>query len=205
MEYLLKKLNSNGGRPIFRTTSGSGVDITCLLDTGADIPVFTLGVESLLLHYPEAEEVQNLCVVLHGFGKEPEIVPVYKIPNFKIIGSNNAVIEYAILHVACTERSDIGVTMILSATMFSQMNYTIHNIGIDSSRLEIEYNDRLFYTGVRRLTGNEEILNDFKKKYGGVPVDVVYSFTQSEQDSSQPLDRVAQMEAEIQQALADLE
>lgn len=203
MESLLIELNKNERKPVFSLGVGNQLELLCLFDTGADIPVFTLGSEMLMFYFPNAEEIAGLCVVLNGFGRECEVVPVYKIPNFKIVGYNGAVIEYTSLYVACTMRKDIGAQLVMSATMFNQMNYTILNIGVDSPRLEIEYNDRLYCTGIKRIVGNEKEIEEFRKKYGGVPVNVVYSFTQS--DTSTILDPVSQMEAEMKQALAEVD
>lgn len=163
MAKLRKKLLSRYDKPVIVINApGSGREIYCLLDTGADTPVFTMGERNLKLFFPEAELVQGKIYELNGFGTGKETLPMYKIPNFKIESDysdkneNSAedYIEFKELYIACCSRYTIGYPLVLSATMFSHMNYTIYNIGKNERQMTIVHNKIIYNTGIRVLSSN---------------------------------------------------
>ena len=108
-----------------------GKEVTCLIDTGADTPVWTRGSERLL-------------ILLSGFGKEAEIVDVYRISDLTLKGEDEDRIIFKSMIVACTERPSMAATLILPATAFSHMNYMIHNVGVPRPVVDI-YHDKEEY------------------------------------------------------------
>lgn len=167
MAKLKKKLLSRYDKPVILIKApGSDREIYCLLDTGADTPVFTMGECNLKLYFPEAELVQGKIYELYGFGTGKEILPMYRVPNFKIesdYGSKGDTsagdyIEFKELYIACCSRPAIGYPLVLSATMFSHMNYTIYNVGKNERQMEIVHNKIMYSTGIRLLsTSNRQI------------------------------------------------
>ncbi len=65
-----------------------GDDVTCLIDTGADTPVWTQGAE-ILEDVFKAELVNGKKFILSGFGKEAEIVDVYRIFDVELRGMDS--------------------------------------------------------------------------------------------------------------------
>lgn len=87
---------------------------------------------------------------LGGFGKESELVPVYKIPKFIIKSDYDYnIIIYNNLLVACYVKNSISTPLILSATMFKHTNYSILNIGKEVPMLTINYNKTEYEIGMR--------------------------------------------------------
>ena len=166
MEYLLKKnLDNTSDRPIIYTQVAGNMVIKCLIDTGADTPVWTSGETLFLRAFPDAELVENILFELGGFGKESELVPVYKIPKFTLKSDYDSnIIVFNNLLVACYIKNSISTPLILSATMFKHTNYSIINIGKDVPMLIINYNKCEYEVGAR-----------FKDKR---KMDKVYSFMQ---------------------------
>lgn len=151
MEYLLKKnLDNTSDRPIIYTNVANDMVIKCLIDTGADTPVWTSGETLFLKAFPDAELVDNILFELGGFGKENELVPVYRIPKFSIKSDyDNNIIVFNNLLVACYVKNSISTPLILSATMFKHTNYSIINIGEDVPILTINYNKNEYEIGIR--------------------------------------------------------
>ena len=139
-------------------------DVTCLVDTGADTPVWTQGSESLQKLF-SAKQVLGKKFLLSGFGKDPEIVDVYNVSDVILTGENGEKIVFKNLTVACTSRPSMVAYLILPATALSHTNYTIRNVGVDTPVIEIEHEkDEYFVNPIYRTDDNRL-------------VDRVYSFT----------------------------
>ena len=119
-------------------------DVTCLIDTGADIPVWTQGSESLKRAF-NAKGMKDKKFILSGFGKEPEIADVYNIADVILRDNKGDVITFKNLTVACTARPAMVAHLILPATAFSHMNYTICNVGVQKPVVEIEHYKDEYY------------------------------------------------------------
>lgn len=167
MAYLLKKnLDNKSDRPIIYTDAANDMVIRCLIDTGANTPVWTLGEQLFLKAFPDAKLVDDILFELGGFGKESEVVPVYKIPKFVIKSDyDNNIIVFNNLLIACYIKKTIGTPLILSATMFKHTNYSILNVGEDAPMLTINYSKTEYEIGLR-----------FKNKNR---LDKIYSFIQT--------------------------
>ena len=113
-------------------------DITCLIDTGANIPVWTRGADRLREIY-NAENVAGKKFILSGFGKYPEEADAYWIKDFVLMGETDDKITFKSLMIACTKRPSMVANLILPATAFTHMNYTIRNVGVDNPMVEIEH------------------------------------------------------------------
>ena len=138
--------------------------ITCLVDTGADTPVWTQGSDTLNDMFT-AKQVVGKKFLLSGFGKAPEIVDVFNISDVELTGENGERIVFKNLTVACTSRPSMVAYLILPATAFSHTNYTIRNVGVDTPIIEIEHEkEEYFVNPIYRMDDNRF-------------VDRVYSFT----------------------------
>lgn len=116
--------------------------------------------------FPDAELIDDILFELGGFGKESELVPVYRIPKFTLRSDyDNNTIVFNNLLVACYIKNSISTPLILSATMFKHTNYSIINIGEEFPMLTITYTKTEYEIGKR-----------FKNKKN---LDKIYSFVQS--------------------------
>ena len=111
-------------------------DVTCLFDTGADIPVWTQGSEALGNAF-KAERIEGKKFFLSGFGKEPEIVEAYRISDLILKGDDDDRVVFKNMTLACTLRPYMVANLILPATAFSHMNYMIKNIEVENPVVEI--------------------------------------------------------------------
>lgn len=126
-------------RPIFNVDI-NGVIIKCMFDTGADIPVFCKGTD-LFLEFTKSmagvSEFQKSSV--GGFGKTAESTTLWNVREFKLSDKKEC-ITYRNLKIAVLEKPKIPCDLILSASMFMKMKYTIdclsdkHSLIVESAR-----------------------------------------------------------------------
>ena len=88
-KILIMQLSNKRIKPIFTTITPANKQIKCLLDTGADMPVWC-GSEGLLkIVFPKVELIDKKFL-LGGFGRKAEMVDVYKISKFFIRNGEDA-------------------------------------------------------------------------------------------------------------------
>lgn len=138
------QLSNKSTKPVFTTMTPADKQIKCLLDTGADMPVWC-GSEGLLkIVFPKVQQIDKKFL-LSGFGRKPEVVNIYKIPEF-FIKSEDEVLVFQNLYAASSFGRNFGCDLILSATMFSHMDYAILNRKRNPSILEIKCDRDVYYT-----------------------------------------------------------
>jgi Retroviral aspartyl protease. len=136
-------------RPIFRAYI-NGISFRCMLDTGADIPVFckgTLLFEELVKEMEGVSKFKSLMV--GGFGRTEETALLWNIDNF-ILSDKSSSITYRGMKIAVMDKPAIPSDMILSASMFMKMRYTIDcslkkhllTIVADKDRYGVGYYDK---------------------------------------------------------------
>lgn len=111
-------------RPIFKAHI-NGIPLKCMLDTGADVPVFCKGkrlFEELVKGMDGVSEYKKTFI--GGFGKAVESTMLWNMDNFILSDNNNSII-YKGLKIAVLDKPKIPCDMILSASMFMKMKYVI--------------------------------------------------------------------------------
>lgn len=109
-------------KPEINVKSNIGI-LSCLLDTGAFMPVWCNTVEQLLYAFPNCY-YSKLVTVIGGFGKGNEYAPVYIIPDFVFSDGTNT-IHYKNLPVAVLKKP-FSFQLILSYNMFTTANLSIN-------------------------------------------------------------------------------
>jgi len=144
-------------RPVFQLSE----DATCLVDSGADTPVWTQGAERLMDTFGEnrIQKVEGKNFLLSGFGKGYEVVDVYIIKDLELKdmkdGGTDTVV-FKNLTIACTSRPMMIADLILPATVFSHMNYKVCNIGVEYPVVEIEHEKEEYYVNpIYRLDNDD--------------------------------------------------
>ena len=161
MAYSLKKnLDTKSSRPSIHIPINSKTTVRCLVDTGANMPVWTSGEELFKKAFAEAELQTDLTFIISGFGTGTEEAPVYKIPKFTIKSDyTEDFITFNNLLVACCTRPSITFPMILSATMFNKTNYSIINVGKEAQTFQIEHEKREYEIGKMISTYNNKTVS----------------------------------------------
>lgn len=183
LKFELKKRKNAYGLVIIRNRDDN-INIKCLVDTGATMPVWCAGEQLLLSYYPKAVK-QNCMTILNGFGKGYEKASVYKIPDFVLSDGKNK-IHYINLLVAVMDR-DYSFEMILSYTMFSRMNLSVNTFTNRNGLHRITPNLRInsinstYHVGARRYaTTDVQEQQLLLNKFGTYNIlDDIYLFTQN--------------------------
>ena len=115
------QLNKFADRPVAKLSEHKG--LRALLDTGARFPVWTASTKLLEAH---GGKLFKKNVPYSGIGGET-IGDIYKIPTLIIGSRTNALIFPELPVVTNTEFSDAAFELILSSTMFHDIDYTVSN------------------------------------------------------------------------------
>ena len=144
-------------------------DLLCLIDTGADMPVWCRSVKIFLKAFPNAQKL-NYRFVLTGFGGDKElpmveVTDVYMIPEF-IFGSKNDNIICRGMLVAMSKRRGIGADLVLPYTMFEKSRITIDGM-IAPRKLEITIrnNEIWLWYEKKYLDPDDELYENYHKFY----------------------------------------
>lgn len=132
-------------RPIFKAYINN-VPFKCMLDTGADIPVFckgTLLFEEYVKEMDGISKFKNLTI--SGFGKTDEVAVLWNVDNF-VLSDKYESICYKGMKIAVMDKPNIPCDMILSASMFMKMKYIIDCFSRKHT-LTIETDHNLYGTG----------------------------------------------------------
>ena len=133
-QSLVFELVSRKSRPVFRHRIGAE-EVTFMLDTGAETPVWCLTEKRLLRAFPDAEKKEE-TYKLTGFGVGAVEAAAFVIPEFKL-ESNDSCYFIKNLQILQTYRPDIGCAFLLSDTVFSNVDTLIYRHG--KKQLEIRY------------------------------------------------------------------
>lgn len=140
--------HASTGRPII-TLSCDIFELKCLIDTGADTPVWFGDMESFKSYFPSATYVKDVSI--GGFGGS-KYYQLWCVSKFVVSDSvNNFCIEN--LYIAICPSDTKSFKLLLSITCFSRMS--VH-FEMKSGRLYIDY-ARDSYKGyiARDINGNE--------------------------------------------------
>jgi serine acetyltransferase len=110
-------------------------DIDCLVDTGANMNIFTMGSEIFKEHFPSAERIYRYNVYISGFGKGEEKAELYQVKHLKLTSDyGEDYIAFENFMVACFLKPEIGATMVLAYGMFENMRLMFnHNMGVNGT------------------------------------------------------------------------
>lgn len=121
MRDIYLQLNEYTDRPIVKLPKHKG--LRALLDTGARFPVWTASTALLEAH---GGKLFKKGVAYSGIGGKT-IGDIYRIPALVLGDSANALIFPELPIVTNTELSDAPFELLLSNTMFSELDYLISN------------------------------------------------------------------------------
>lgn len=167
----------NSVRPIF-TAYINGVKCTCMLDTGADTPVYCKGDDLFKETFLKGNSGVDFYKdsTISGFGLNPEVTKLYNFDNFCLSDSTNS-INYKCMKIAVANKPKIPCDFILSASMFSKMKYTLNYLAT-SPYLEIEAkrstygvgfnqrNDSIYiFSSDSEYEGHKDLAAGFRKLY----------------------------------------
>lgn len=130
-------LDKSNKRPMFDIKTDTGY-ATCLLDTGAVMPVWCDEIDVLKVIFPNVKKT-NLVTIISGFGgDENTLSEIWEIPSLSFNDrSSNSSLTFNRVLLAILKKETFSFDLILPATMFGKMNYKIVNL--EDKCLEISF------------------------------------------------------------------
>jgi len=111
-------------KAVLYITGEDGADISCMIDTGANVPIWFMGEDFLKLRYPSARKTDKLTII-HGLGKDPIVdVPIWNIPKFVIIDDNGENLIFHDMPMPVLNARQYSFNMLIPLTMLNRMRFT---------------------------------------------------------------------------------
>ena len=137
-----------------------GSDISCMVDTGANVPIWFMGENFLKLRYPSAVKTEQLTII-HGLGKEPIVdVPVWKIPKFVLTDDEGKSIVFHDMYIPVIEAKNYSFNMLIPLTMLNRTKFTFdYQKSASYGYLTIEAEKENYYVHPIFVKENQKYLN----------------------------------------------
>lgn len=154
-------------------------DIVTLLDTGSNSVIWCASEDSLREAFPSIKKT-NYVTPIGGFGKGYFLANVWLIPLFEIksedvdtgCGDSNVLIIKNLL-VAVHPSKQYNFKLLLGATTFSELNYSIHNYPKSDRYIEIELTrDTGIYGCTINPLNRDEVPRDLKEQVKLISADI---------------------------------
>lgn len=116
-------LHGKSDKPVFiSTVCAINNKFTCMLDTGAAIPVWCSGVKQLNKTFPSAVYKPDLKTILSGFGTGFQVANVYYIPEIEFNNSYGNFMRFTEFYLPVVERRTFGADLIFPSAMLRETN-----------------------------------------------------------------------------------
>ena len=138
---------SRDDRAIIYQKGANDLEFTCLIDTGAGIPVWFADEDMLIIRFPDAEKTDNITI-LNGLGDKPLFnIPVWRIPEFDLKGDNGCTLKFMDLMVAVYETSRFSFDMIIPLTMLNRSDFSFtYSMSATHGKFTISSSKDRYYT-----------------------------------------------------------
>ena len=140
------KLNESFLKPVFTSLPcENNYQFTCILDSGAGIPVWSASEEALLDAFPTAVYKESYKNLLGGFGAVFQAVKVYYIPKVEFSNGENSII-FEDFYLPVSIKRSFGVDLILPTSMIKESKIILSQIDVrhQGKTLELQCSTRYF-------------------------------------------------------------
>lgn len=137
-----------------------GSDISCMIDTGANVPIWFMGEKFMRLHFPSAVKTDKLTII-HGLGKEPLMdVPVWSIPLFIIKDDSGESIVFHDFLILVVEASKFLFNMLIPLTILNRVRFSFdYTQSAKYGYFEINSDKENYYIRPVFVPNNDKYLN----------------------------------------------
>lgn len=147
-------------KAVLYIVGSDGSDISCMVDTGANVPIWFMGEAFLKLRYPNACQTDKVTII-HGLGREPLLdVPVWMIPEFVLTDDGGASITFHNLLIPVIKAKQYSFHMLIPLTMLNRTKFSFdYRTSAQRGYFLIEANRKDFYIRPIYANENEKYLN----------------------------------------------
>ena len=139
-------------RPVF-ALHYANFECLCLLDTGAQTPIFYRGVHRFLDFASSFGKITDEGnTTFYGFGPEPIAANIFKIEDFIFTDDYDKCIHFRNFKVLVIDKARFEFDMILPAPMFKKMRYCL-DYTIPAPLITIDSPKDTYYTNFVRKNG----------------------------------------------------
>lgn len=137
-ERIYFKLKPRLRKPSFVSVpSSTNYEFTCMLDTGAGIPVWCTGESNLVNTFSGVSLKDDLVSIVGGFGKGLELMDVYYVPQIRLCGTDNDIVLQNV-YLPVTNRPNYGIDMILPSSIFKNSKIVLLQLGEDEEGFSLQ-------------------------------------------------------------------
>lgn len=147
-------------KAVIYITGEEGDDISCMMDTGANVPIWFMGEKFLQIRYPSATKTDCLTII-HGLGKGPLVdVPVWNIPEFVLTDDSGQKLVFHDLYIPVIEAKQYSFNMLIPLTMLNRTRFTFdYQKSVSYGYLTIEAEKENYYVRPVYVKDNNRYLN----------------------------------------------
>lgn len=146
LEQIKFELDEDYLKPVFTSLPCSTNDqFKCMLDSGAGIPVWCTGKDSLIRTFPTAVCRDSYKNLLGGFGAVFQAVKVYYIPKIEFSNGDTSII-FEDFYLPVSVKRNFGVDLILPTSIIKESKIILSQIDIQhqGKTLELQCSTRYF-------------------------------------------------------------
>lgn len=146
LEKVKFKLNESFLKPVLTSFScANNNQFTCMLDSGAGVPVWCTGKDSLTRIFPTAVYKESYKNLLGGFGAVFQAVKVYYIPKVELSNGENSII-FEDFYLPVSVKRNFGVDLILPTSMIKESKIILSQIDVQhqGKTLELQCSTKYF-------------------------------------------------------------
>ena len=159
-------LDERAAKPIFISLSNSSSkEFQVMLDSGASIPVWCSGKESLKKIFPKADLRDNMKYILGGFGNGFETADVYYIPTMMLFNGEH-LIAFNRTYLPVVDKDRFGENLILPSSFFKNASITIAQIkSLPEKQLILQCHSLWYEMKFTKVRVNDKVAKTLKEKY----------------------------------------
>ncbi len=140
--------------------SETGMNITCMIDTGANVPIWFMGENYLIKRFPSAR-ITNRLTIINGLGQGALLdVPVWEIPEFIINDDCGEKIVFQNLLVPVINAMEYSFDMVIPLTMLNRTKFSFDYMkSANYGYFTIESEKESFFVRPLYYPDNDKYLN----------------------------------------------
>lgn len=124
-------------KPVFTSEEcATNNEFSCMLDSGAGIPVWCTGKNTLIDAFPTAVLKSDLKGLLGGFGYIPFITEVFYIPKISICNGKDSIL-FKDFYLPVIDKKSFGTDLIIPSSIFKNSNILISQFEFKENQKEI--------------------------------------------------------------------
>lgn len=192
-------------KPVFMSLENqTRKGFTCMLDSGASIPVWCSGAKLLRRTFPEAMHETDMKSLLSGFGSGLEIADVYYLPKMELYDGSCSIV-FQKVYLPVVKRDNFGANLILPSSIFKNANILISQMQpLQGKKLFFQCRHLVYKLKYTVCSLSLEILQALKEKYSVEGISEKHRIVGAEREFRQELMQLSELVEQIENFAGDV-